>query len=305
MFVAGVGHTNFDLLYYGIDRIPNEGEEIYSKGFDLQLGGGVPATMINLSRLGIKPKFCTFLGTDIFSNYVKEQFDKHHIDYINLYHGEGIPLSITSAIINKNDRAFISYLMDQHKDAFTVDQIYKELTGAKIVDMQFGYLEVYKRLKAEGTVLVFDVGWNDGMSVEQFKEYLELADFFTPNKKEALEITGTDNVSDAAKRLGEYFDEVIIKLDSDGCLYVKDDLETIIPPLMNIKKVDSTGAGDAFLSGFIYGLYHGYSTMESIIFGNVTGGVCVEGIGCLSSYVDEKGLFEKAESILKLIKVRR
>ena len=53
-FIAGIGCTNVDILYSGIDRLPNEGEEIYAKHFSLQLGGGVPATLINLGRLGIK-----------------------------------------------------------------------------------------------------------------------------------------------------------------------------------------------------------------------------------------------------------
>ncbi len=39
-FIAGIGCTNVDILYSGIDRLPNEGEEIYAKHFSLQLGGG-------------------------------------------------------------------------------------------------------------------------------------------------------------------------------------------------------------------------------------------------------------------------
>ena len=51
-FIAGIGCTNVDILYSGIDRLPNEGEEIYAKHFSLQLGGGVPAT----AGLELKPK---------------------------------------------------------------------------------------------------------------------------------------------------------------------------------------------------------------------------------------------------------
>ena len=55
-FIAGIGCTNVDILYSGIDRLPNEGEEIYAKHFSLQLGGGVPATLINLGSLELKLK---------------------------------------------------------------------------------------------------------------------------------------------------------------------------------------------------------------------------------------------------------
>ena len=73
-FIAGAGSTNVDLLYQGMERIPDVGEELYCKDFDLQLGGGLPATLINLSRLGIETKIATELGNDIFSNFAKEKF---------------------------------------------------------------------------------------------------------------------------------------------------------------------------------------------------------------------------------------
>ena len=48
-FVAGTGLLNCDLLYIGMSKIPDEGTEVYSDGFEMQLGGGTPAEMINLS----------------------------------------------------------------------------------------------------------------------------------------------------------------------------------------------------------------------------------------------------------------
>ena len=41
-FIAGIGCTNVDILYSGIDRLPNEGEEIYAKHFSLQLAAVFP-----------------------------------------------------------------------------------------------------------------------------------------------------------------------------------------------------------------------------------------------------------------------
>ncbi|WP_349948732.1 PfkB family carbohydrate kinase [Lacrimispora sp. BS-2] len=86
------------------------------------------------------------------------------------------------------------------------------------------------------------MGWEDGLSLEKYSEYLKLADYFTPNQKEALEITKTKNLQDAADKLKEYFDQVIIKLDKNGCMLVEGDTTHIIPPLENIKAVDATGA---------------------------------------------------------------
>ena len=38
-FVIGIGRTNIDLIYSGLDRLPVPGEEVYSKGFGIHLGG--------------------------------------------------------------------------------------------------------------------------------------------------------------------------------------------------------------------------------------------------------------------------
>ncbi len=295
-FVSGIGMLNVDLLYSGMERIPNEGEELFSKGFDVQLGGGMPATLINLARLGIPTEFCTFLGKDIFSNFIKEQLEHYSAKYHNLYRGNGTPLTITSIVTTKSDRTFISYCDDSCLNEVGNDEIYQNLKGSKIVDMQIGFLEVYKKLKKDGAKLVFDMGWDDDMSLEKYSEYLELADYYTPNQKEALRITNTSNVQDAADKLKRYFKQVVIKLDKDGCFYTDGEAAYIVPPLDNVVAVDSTGAGDAFLSGFIYGLYHDYDIESAIRFGNITGGTCVQGIGCLTKYVNEQELLEIAKS---------
>lgn len=300
-FAAGVGYVNLDLLYLGVSHLPKEGEEIYAKSLDIQLGGGVPATMITLSRLGVASKIATFLGEDVFSGYGAKLLDACGVSYANLYRGSGIPVAVTSVMITERDRTFMSALdcVDITQDI--QEETYRQLRGAKVIDMHAGFLDAYKRLKAEGAILVFDVGWDEGLSIQKYREYLELADFFTPNQKEALKITGKDNVEEAAVELGRFFPEVMIKLDSAGCLYWKNGKSTVIPPLQNINKIDSTGAGDAFMAGFIYGLYHDCSVTDCIIYGNVTGGTCVEGVGCLTKYVNEKELLEKAEEIKKCL----
>lgn len=78
-FIAGAGATNVDLLYQGFDRLAGVGEELYCKDFSLQLGGGLPATLINLGRLGISTKIATELGNDIFSNFAKEKFTQNGV----------------------------------------------------------------------------------------------------------------------------------------------------------------------------------------------------------------------------------
>ncbi len=298
-FIAGAGATNVDLLYCGMERIPGVGEELYSKDFSIQLGGGLPATLINLGRLGIKTKIATELGKDIFSNFAKEKFLQNGVEPVNLYNGNGFGLNVTSAILLPHDRTFITYGKGSiEPDEKGMETFYKIASGSKICMMQLGgFLPVYKKLHSEGTILVLDTGWDDEMSFEKYDEYLSLADYYTPNRKEALKITGTTNEKDAAYALKKYFDRVVVKVDADGCIGIDKDDYFFCPSIKEFKNVDSTGAGDAFLAGFMYGLFYDYSLKDCIEFGNITGGKAVTAVGALSAYVTEDELKAYKNSI--------
>lgn len=293
-FVGGIGFVNVDLIYSGLKALPKMGEEVYAPKFGMYLGGGIPATLINTARLGIPSRIVTFLGRDTFSDFVKKEFDKYPAKVINLYEGDKIPVTLSTAMVCEEDRTFLSY---QDPVTITPDiqkQALSQLRGAKVVNMQDGFSDVYRTLKEEGTIQIFDTGWEDDLSIDKYKEYLELADYYVPNRKEALKITGEGTIEAAAECLSQFFTDVIIKLDKEGCLLKNKSGFQVIGPLKGVEAVDSTGAGDAFLSGFIYGIYHGYPVEECIRFGNITGGYCVQGIGCLTRYAGEEELLKLA-----------
>ncbi|MHC1787676.1 MAG: carbohydrate kinase family protein [Christensenellales bacterium] len=299
--VTGFGKTNVDLLYSGMPRVPQEGEEIYAREFSMQLGGGVPATLINLGRLGVPSQIQTFLGEDVFSRYAHAEFLMNDVVPHNLYQGDRMPVNLTSAIITQRDRAFVSYSDTLAVGDALRQDVLKDSRGAAIVLMHEDFLPIYPELKAAGALLVYDTGWRDDMSIQTMRDVLMLADWYTPNDREAMKITGTSDPSSAAKVLADFFDTVVVKLGSQGCLIYHAGRETIIPPMPDVLAVDSTGAGDAFLAGFTYGLYHGAEPRICALYGNITGGTCVQAVGCLASHVNEAQLLEKAEELRHLL----
>ncbi len=291
-FIAGAGATNVDLLYEDMPKIPDIGEEIYTDKFSLQLGGGLPATLINIGRLGIEAKIATELGNDMFSQFAANEYKKAGVAPTNIYKGNEIPLNITSAIILKNDRSFITYGKGSiEPDDKAKEEFYEISKGAKICLMQpGGFIDVYKKLKSEGTLMVLDMGWDDDMTVEKYADLLETADIYTPNQKEAVRITGCSNPKDAAYALKKYFDRVVVKVDKDGCIGIDGDEYFFVNSVEEFKNKDSTGAGDAFLAGLCYGLFYDYPLKDCIEFGNITGGKAVTAVGALSAYVTEEEL---------------
>ena len=294
-FVAGAGNVNVDLVFSGLPRLPEEGEELYARSFSVQMGGGTPGTLINLSRLGVPTCLQTLLGPDMFSDFARRAFAENGVSPVNLYHGDRIPLNISVAALTPGDRTFLSYSESGPVTDEMQEAVYHASRGAKLVTMQLGYLEAYRRLKQEGAVLVFDTGWLDDLSIENYREYIELADYYTPNQKEALKITGADTPARAAEILSDYFENVIVTQVKAGGLLRENGREHVIPNIPEFAHQDSTGAGDAFLAGLLYGLYHDYSFRESVLFGNITGGKCVTAVGCLTAYCTEPELLALAK----------
>lgn len=292
-FAAGYGKTNVDLLFENMPRLPEEGEEIFTDRFSLCLGGGVPGTMVTLGRLGVKTKTVTELSEDMFSAFALNEYRKAGVEPVNVYKGSRIAVNITAGAITKNDRTFWSY--GNSENEVSADEIYKNLKGAKAVAMHLDNPEVYKKLKDEGTIVILDTGFVEDMSLESYDEMLKIADYFLPNRTEALKITGETDPKKAAIKLSKYFDTTIVKLDKDGCLIYKDGGFTYVKSVDEFVRVDSTGAGDAFFAGFLYGIMKDEPVEKCVLYGNLTGGKCVTAVGCTTAYLTEEELLTMAE----------
>ncbi len=292
-FAAGYGKTNVDLLFADMPRLPLEGEEIFTDKFSLCLGGGVPGSMVTLSRLGVETKNVTELSDDMFSAFALSEFKKAGCEPINVYEGTKVAVNITAAAITKNDRTFWSY--GNSENCTDENKIYEALKGAKAAAMHEGFPEVYKKLKAEGTTIILDTGFIEGMSLDSYKKHLEIADYYLPNRNEAVKLTGETDPKKAAAVLKNYLKTAVVKLDADGCLIFDGDSYTYVKSIDEFVRVDSTGAGDAFFAGFMYGIMKDEPIEKCVLYGNITGGKCVTAVGCTTAYFTESEMLSMAE----------
>ncbi len=290
--VATINVTCFDNIYAGVPRLPKEGEEVFSRDFTATLGGGSVATLVNLFRLGVPVEIGTFLGNDVYSQMALAQYRAAGVEPVNFYRGTGCPVMISTAISTENERTFVSY-HDAESVRLSEKKAYDFLKNAAFVYINPDYPDVNQQLKRDGAVLFFDTGISEDYTLEKLKPTLEIADYFTPNLKEAMLLTKADSPQEALSILSEYVKNPVIKLGGQGCLFMEEGEPVIVPEIEEFYCVDATGAGDAFMAGLIYGVYHGYSLHECVLFGNITGGAAVMGMGCLSKYVTQKELLEK------------
>ncbi|MDH8276196.1 hypothetical protein QIG69_27980, partial [Klebsiella pneumoniae] len=72
--------------------------------------------------------------------------------------------------------------------------------GARVLEISLdGPLEGYRQVKKDGGSLGLDMGWDEEMSFEKYHDFLEIADYYTPNLPESLRITGEDTPERAAR----------------------------------------------------------------------------------------------------------
>ena len=294
-FVAGFGIANVDFLFGHMPRVPQPGEEIYAKSFSRQLGGGPVATMIQLARLSVPVRLATYVGSGDQSAFVREQLAQNRVPFVNM-HGsrEAEPLIVSCIISCPEDRALVSY--KPAPEAFQVpeDTVYQFYRGAKVAYVPLEHAYLCKRLKGEGAIVVMDSFWDDGLCMKWYENVLPYVDYFTPNEKEAMKITGAASPEEALKRLAGRLPVAIVKLSEKGCLLRRNGEARHIPGV-EVNYVDATGAGDAFLAGLMYGIFYDYGPEDCVRFGNITGANSVTRIGCLAAEMNEGQLLAQME----------
>jgi sugar/nucleoside kinase (ribokinase family) len=103
-------------------------------------------------------------------------------------------------------------------------------------------------------------------------------DVLFANQAEAHTLLQTKTIADAAQRLRGMTDLAVITRDADGSVIVTRD-EVIEVPAVPATVVDTTGAGDAYAAGFLYGLTHGKPLAECGRLGSVAAAEIISHIG--------------------------
>lgn len=293
--VRAIAQLNVDILFSGFGGYPNLGEEVFARDFDIQLGGGPQTISLILHKLKVPTSFGTFYTDDIQSKLALELMKTYgYTSYKNLYRGSEHPTVVTSVLSFDTDRSFIAYNEGASENNLSDEELYAFLNGAKICFAP-NNVSVLKRLRANGTIIVFDTGWSDDLSIDKYGHILPFVDVFTPNDKEALKMTGTNNPIDALMVLKEYVSNPIIKIGQHGCMSIINGEVVTVPAIDDFVCVDTTGAGDNFLAGVVFGLYHGWSLGKCMEMGNVTGGYSTTELGCLKANIT----YEKAMNFME------
>ena len=118
-----------------------------------------------------------------------------------------------------------------------------------------------------------------GRWLSVIKPCLRYLNFFMPSYKEAKSITGKEKPEEIADFLqNEGVETVVVKLGKEGC-YVKGQGKGFYFPPYDVRVVDTTGAGDSFVAGFLTGLLQKWNLEKCTQFASVVSAHCIQQLG--------------------------
>jgi sugar/nucleoside kinase (ribokinase family) len=170
--------------------------------------------------------------------------------------------------------------------------------------LRAGLPDLFRDARAAGVTCSFDTNWDPERRWDGIDGLLATADVFLPNGREAALISGVEDPLGAAHAIvaravgagradGAGPLTVAVKLGAAGALVVRGE-EALQLPADRVQVVDSTGAGDSFDAGFIFGLLEGRPLAESLALAVACGTLSTRAVGG----VDGQATREEAEALL-------
>ncbi len=255
-------------------------------------GGNAHNEAVVLSRLGAKVSLVSKVGADDVGYRLIDHLKAENIDTRSVIAEEGLATGINIVLYDeKGERRFLTNPNGSLRKFTESDALRNIDSFGDIVSFSCMFVSpmidilaterIFKRVKERpDTILVVDmVKPKKGEKMENIRPLLKYIDYFLPNAEE-LKMLSDKDTDDAAKELlSEGVKCVIVKTGKDGCNIYQNDQKTHIPAIQGINAIDTTGAGDSFIAGFIYGLTQEMSVEDSCRFACATASCCVEHVG--------------------------
>lgn len=271
--VVGLGALNIDRITF-VDKIPSSDEEGYVRSVQLHPGGSAPNTIVGLSRLGVRAACIGKVGSDPEGQAMIKSLRAERVDVGGILVVRGRTGTASVLVDEDGGRAILI-------DPGVNDEISFE-------DLDIDYLKTFGLIHMTSFVCRSQqTSFNTQASVAEragvpvsldpgqlyaerglqgLLRILRRVKIFLPNERELRLMTGMGRRRGARKILGKGVKIVAVKRGHKGCFVTDGRIEADVPAYGG-RGVDTTGAGDAFNAGFLYGILRGMDPVQSAEFG--------------------------------------
>lgn len=284
MKILCIGHATYDITLT-TKEYPEENIKLYVDG-RVECGGGPASNAAYLlGKWGMDTTFVGLIGNDLYGKKIKEEFEAVNVDtkYLKMDNSKETTTSMIIANTTKGTRTILTYKNNNIKME-DIDLDFEP--DVILVDNQEPELSKMMLKRYPKAISIMDAG----RSSKEAEEISHLVNYVACCHEFAEFVTGLEMDYNNPKTLLEvytkmdqlYDSEVIITLESHGCLFKKDN-KVILLPSIKVTAVDSTGAGDIFHGALTYGLANNYPLEEALKIGNIAGALSVEKVGSRNS----------------------
>ena len=293
--VIGFGALNVDKLYK-VNKIAREDEESFVLGFQEAPGGSAANTIAGLARLGLKTGYIGKVANDHEGKLLLEDFQREKVDTSGIILAPTGRSGVATGYVDiKGQRAL--YVDPGVNDTLEFEEISLEYASRT----EFLHLTSFvgeKPFKAQNRLVKelpkIKVSLDPGeiyarKSLSTLKALIKQSFVVFPNENEVRMLTGKEWKEGSEILIKKGAGMVAVKLGEKGC-YVTDGKENHLVKSYPTKVVDTTGAGDAFCTGFLYGLIKGKDLYTCAKLGNFVASRCITKIGARAGLPTQKDL---------------
>ncbi|MGB9684352.1 MAG: carbohydrate kinase family protein [Candidatus Bathyarchaeales archaeon] len=284
--VVGFGALNVDKLYK-VNKIAGPEEEGFIISCEETCGGSAANTIVGLARLGCKVGFIGKVASDREGKMLLEDFYKEGVNIKGITKTKTGRSGVVMGFVDqKGERAL--YVDPGVNDTIEFEEINKKYAyRTKILHLTSFVgeksFETQKRL-VENLPKNVKISLDPGelyarKGLKTLSPILTRSFVLMPNAKEIALLTGEKDYIVGTETLLKMGAKIVaVKLGSRGC-YVTDGKEKHHIEAFKVQVVDTTGAGDAFCAGFLYGLINRKPLYECGKIGNFVASKCIMKMG--------------------------
>lgn len=277
--VLTTGTVFFDIIFAGLARIPEPGEEIWSSGMG-SCPGGIANLSTALARLGLKTGLVAGFGDDAYADWMWETLStQERIDLSESPRYAHFHSAITASMTVGGDRAMVTH-GHPLPESLTRHILAAPQARAAVLDLA-GENDWWGQLAERGTVLFADVGFDEtGKWDPADLAPLHYCFGFTPNSVEAMNYTRTDSPAVAVRKIADLVPFAVVTDGVNGSYAIDQESgEEAFCPALPVSVVDATGAGDVFASALVLGTLAKWPLEHRLRFASLCAALAVQEFG--------------------------
>jgi ribokinase len=283
---------------FQVNRIAAAEDESFVTHFEEACGGSAANTISGLARLGCKVGFIGKVANDREGKMLLEDFRKEGVDTTGVIHArQGRSGSVMGFVDGKGQRAlYIDPGVNDTIESSEINSDYVRQAQFLHVTSFVGEKSFQTQTKLAGELsedikLSFDPGaLYARLGLDKLSAIIRRTFVLMPNTGELELLAGKSDYCRGAEFLLEKGVKIVaVKLGERGC-YVTNGRESHLIKAFQVDAVDTTGAGDAFCAGFLYGLIKGKSIHDCGTIGNFVASRCITKLGARAGLPTHKDL---------------